>query len=158
MRTILSVQDYSGEEAIAAKRASKPACKENMLEQYEFLELLGEGSFAKVFKCIEKQTKRVFAAKELEFNDDSNNKAQIKHEIEILQGLRHENIVSLHTSFSVESSFYLIMEFVDGGSLFDEVIGEAVFSEKQACRLIKQVRISPLILNRKKVYRLIFLI
>lgn len=110
-----------------------------MLEKFDFLEVLGEGAFAKVYKCVEKETQRVFAAKKIDFHGDKEYRVRIEHEVEILKGLRHDNIVSLHTSFSDGVSFYVIMEYVDGGNLFDEIVGRTVYTEKQACRIIKQV-------------------
>lgn len=137
MPTLLPLKSYSEAQVITPQKPKKSS--ENMLEKFELLDLLGEGAFAKVFKCMEKESKRFYAAKKIDFHED--NQVMIENEIEVLKGLRHENIVSLHTSFSDGSSYFVVMEYVDSGNLFDEIIGQAVYSEQQACRIIKQVSI-----------------
>jgi serine/threonine protein kinase len=37
------------------------------------------------------------------------------------------------------SSYYVVMEFVDGGELFDEILARERFSERDAAPLICQV-------------------
>lgn len=134
--TVLPLKNYTKEQDITQQENQKTT---NMFDKYEFLELLGEGSFAKVYKCIEKETQRYFAAKKIDFHGDKEYLVMLEHEVEILNGLRHDNLVSLHTSFCDGESFYVIMEYVEGGNLFDEIIGRTVYTEKQACRIVKQV-------------------
>ncbi|XP_032238394.2 calcium/calmodulin-dependent protein kinase type II alpha chain isoform X2 [Nematostella vectensis] len=111
---------------------------ENMSTNYDMLELIGEGSFAKVFRCIERKTGLEFAAKELRLTDVED-KEKIEQEIAVWKDLRHENIVSLYSSIREGETVCLIMEYVAGGSLFDEVIQQTYYSEKQARLVTRQL-------------------
>lgn len=109
-------------------------------EDFEIQGLLGEGSFAKVFKCLERTSGKTFAVKELARNcQDFTAMKATEEEMAIWKGLQHENIVSLHSIFVDKSSMYLVCEYMDGGSLFDEIVGQKVYSEGQARSIMKQV-------------------
>ena len=110
-------------------------------EEYEIRELIGEGSFAKVYQCLEKESGKTFAVKKLQIGQKSSDMEAIREEIEIWKGLQHENIVSLHRTFTENSCFYLVCEYLDSGSLFDEIVGQKVYNEKQARSIMTQVRI-----------------
>ena len=109
-------------------------------EEFEIQELIGEGSFAKVYKCLEKESSRTFAVKEIRLGEDFSNREVVREEMEIWKDLKHENIVSLHRTFTENSRLYLVCEHMDGGSLFDEIVGQNVYSEQQARSIMKQVR------------------
>lgn len=117
----------------------KKSQRRSLGDIFNFFEVLGEGSFAKVFRCVEKDSGKSYAAKELDCHGDDEYKVKILQEAEILRDLRHENIVTLHQAFTEGDKIYLVMELVDGGSLFDEIISQTVYSEKQALRITKQV-------------------
>lgn len=114
-------------------------------EEFEIQELIGEGSFAKVYKCLEKESGKIFAVKELQIEKDVSDMEAIREEVEIWKGLQHENIVSLHRTFTDNSCFYLVCEYLDGGSLFEEIVGQKVYNEEQARSIMRQVR--PLFIN-----------
>jgi serine/threonine protein kinase len=65
--------------------------------------ILGKGSFGKVFKAIEKQTGHTYAIKVIEKHHILKLKMinQIKNEINILEKVDHENIVKMYTYFEV---------------------------------------------------------
>jgi Protein kinase domain len=48
-------------------------------------------------------------------------RAHIKPEITILRWVRHPNIVQLHEVMATKSKIYLVMEFMQGGELFQKV-------------------------------------
>ena len=110
-------------------------------EKFEIQEFLGQGSFAKVYRCKEKDSGKVFAVKEIRRSRDFSEMEAIKKEVEIWQGLEHSRIVTLHRVFKNKSSMFLVCECVDGGSLFDEIIGQKFYSEEQARSIVKQVRL-----------------
>lgn len=109
-------------------------------DEFEVKELLGEGSFAKVYKCLERESGKTFAVKELTLGQDFSYREAIREEMEIWKDLQHENIVSLHRTFTDNSRLYLVCEYMDGGSLFDEIVGQKVYNEEQARSIMKQVR------------------
>ena len=109
-------------------------------DEFEIQELIGEGSFAKVYRCQEKQSGKIFAVKEIRLDEGFSFSEAVREEMEIWKDLQHENIVSLHQTFQGNSSVHFVCENVDGGNLFDEILGHSIYSEQQARSFIKQVR------------------
>lgn len=108
-------------------------------EDFEIQERLGEGSFAKVYKCLERNSGKTFAVKELVHDQHFAEMENVTEEVDIWKELKHENIVSLHRTFTDNSSLFLVCEYMDGGSLFDEIVGQKVYSEEQARFIMKQL-------------------
>ena len=53
-------------------------------------------------------------------------------EVAILQYVQHPNIVQLHDFFESSDSYYLVMEKLEGGELFDRIVLKTRYSEKEA--------------------------
>jgi len=51
-------------------------------------------------------------------------------EIEVMRGLKHDNIVNYIESYHIGSELWVVMEYLDGGSLTD-VVTETVLEESQ---------------------------
>lgn len=110
-------------------------------KNYRIQKFLGKGSFAKVYKCVENSSGQVVAVKEIQNPGNREGTNEVQNEIEICRELNHDNIASLHSAFTDdEGRHFLVLEFVDGESLFDEIVRQTFYSEGQACRIIKQVR------------------
>jgi len=58
------------------------------------------------------------------------NKELIITEIEVMRGLKHDNIVNYIESYHIGSELWVVMEYLDGGSLTD-VVTETVLEESQ---------------------------
>ena len=107
-------------------------------DEFEIQDFIGEGSFGKVYKCLERTSEKTFAVKELP-RSQALSMETFDNEVEIWKGLEHENIVSLHRTFRDHSFMYLVCEHIEGGSLFDEIVGHKVYGEEQALNIMKQV-------------------
>lgn len=57
----------------------------------------------------------------------------------ILQKLDHPNVLKLYEYFEDDKNVYLITELCKGGELFDKIIKEEFFSEREAARIFKQI-------------------
>jgi len=55
---------------------------------------------------------------------------QIKTEIKIMYGLHHPNIVALYNHFEENDFIYLIIEYAEGGQLWDKLNKKGRFDEK----------------------------
>jgi len=56
-----------------------------------------------------------------------------------MQKLRHPGIVQLIEVFDHTEHFYLILELVKGGELFDKIVEKGFYSEKDAADVVKQI-------------------
>jgi serine/threonine protein kinase len=63
----------------------------------------------------------------------------ILHEIEILKRIKSSYCIQLFDAFQCESGVYLVLEYIDGGELFDFIIKRGHLSEQEAMQITKQL-------------------
>ena len=90
---------------------------------YRVQYLIGAGSFARVFRCVHKTTGQVVAVKVLRarFRDDQTAIKEFVREGEIGMQMRHPNIAAVYESQSTQYDHYMVMEFVEGRTLREEL-------------------------------------
>uniref|UniRef100_G3SP33 Myosin light chain kinase 3 n=1 Tax=Loxodonta africana TaxID=9785 RepID=G3SP33_LOXAF len=86
-------------------------------------EVLGGGRFGQVHRCTEKSTGLPLAAKIIKVKS-TKDREDVKNEINIMNQLSHVNLIQLYDAFESKNSFTLVMEYVDGGELFDRITDE----------------------------------
>uniref|UniRef100_A0A8B9NQE5 Myosin light chain kinase 3 n=1 Tax=Apteryx owenii TaxID=8824 RepID=A0A8B9NQE5_APTOW len=86
-------------------------------------EVLGGGRFGQVHKCTEISTGLNLAAKIIKVKG-AKEKEEVKNEINIMNQLNHVNLIQLYDAFEGKSNITLIMEYLDGGELFDRITDE----------------------------------
>lgn len=85
-------------------------------DHYELHEDLGSGQFAFVKRCTEKATGKQYAGKfvvKRKPNSASRKglfREKILNEVDILGGLKHENIIALHDVFETATDLILVVE------------------------------------------------
>merc|ERR1711937_1109338 len=62
-----------------------------------------------------------------------------KREIEILKHLDHPNICRLHESFEDEKHIHIVMEYIRGRELYDEVLSQGNMDEESAVYIMSQI-------------------
>nr|XP_030138475.3 myosin light chain kinase 3 isoform X2 [Taeniopygia guttata] len=103
-------------------------------------EVLGGGRFGQVHKCTEISTGLNLAAKIIKVKG-AKEKEEVKNEINIMNQLNHVNLIQLYDAFEAKNNITLIMEYLDGGELFDRITDEnyhlteldAILFTKQIC-------------------------
>ncbi|NWZ80509.1 MYLK3 kinase, partial [Poecile atricapillus] len=103
-------------------------------------EVLGGGRFGQVHKCTEISTGLNLAAKIIKVKG-AKEKEEVKNEINIMNQLNHVNLIQLYDAFETKNNITLIMEYLDGGELFDRITDEnyhlteldAILFTKQIC-------------------------
>ncbi|KAF8708978.1 Protein kinase C terminal domain, partial [Rhizoctonia solani] len=102
---------------------------------FEFLKLIGRGTFGRVFQVRKKDTKRIYAMKVLS-KKEIVAKKEVAHTIgerKILQrSLESPFLVGLKFSFQTDTELYLVTDFKSGGELFWHLQRETRFSEERA--------------------------
>ncbi|XP_018547839.1 serine/threonine-protein kinase 36 [Lates calcarifer] len=107
---------------------------------YHVLELVGEGSFGRVYKGRKRFTGQVVALKFMPKVGRSEKELRsLKREIEIMRGLQHPNIVQLFDSFETETEVVVVTEYAEG-QLFQILEDDGNLPESQvreiACQLV----------------------
>ncbi|XP_052509927.1 calcium/calmodulin-dependent protein kinase type 1G [Budorcas taxicolor] len=110
----------------------------NIRKTFIFMEVLGSGAFSEVFLVKQRVTGKLFALKCIKkspaFRDSS-----LENEIAVLKKIKHENIVTLEDIYESTTHYYLVMQLVSGGELFDRILERGVYTEKDASLVIQQV-------------------
>ncbi|KAH8859896.1 Calcium/calmodulin-dependent protein kinase type 1 [Schistosoma japonicum] len=123
------------------------------IDRYEFKEILGTGAFSEVrlaedqrnpgsfvaIKCIRKKYLSKSQDSECAIKEAESRKESLNNEIEVLRRLRHPNIVQLFDVLEDAECYYLVMELVTGGELFDRIVQKGSYTERDASELIRQV-------------------
>eukprot|EP01083_Nonionella_stella_P067262 177769_1 len=110
-------------------------------DDFEFLKVIGRGSFGKVMQVRKKDTGEIFAMKILK------KKALIaKHQVEhtnaerkILQSLQHPFLMHLRYAFQTEAKLYFVLDYYRGGELFFHLKKKRRFTEYQAQIFVAEV-------------------
>ncbi|MCD9558439.1 CBL-interacting serine/threonine-protein kinase 24 [Datura stramonium] len=111
------------------------------LGKYDLGRTIGEGAFSKVKFAQNTETGENVAIKVLAKSTILKNKMveQIKREISIMKIVRHPCIVRLHEVLASQTKIYIIMEFVTGGELFEQIVHQVRLPEKEAKRYFQQL-------------------
>ena len=105
---------------------------EDIQDFYELQNDVGDGNFALVWKSRDIQTGEFVAVKHIEKRKVVGKHTMLKDEVNIMKDCDHENIVKLFTALETPDSYYLCMEFVSGGDLFDLITDKVKFNEDEA--------------------------
>ncbi|EGR31100.1 protein kinase domain protein, partial [Ichthyophthirius multifiliis] len=93
--------------------------------EYDIQSQIGKGNYARVFSAIHKTTGKKFAVKCFEKQKlESQDKGMLSlyNEIKVMRNLTdHDNIIKLIEMYEGQNNLYLVMEIVEGTSLYDEI-------------------------------------
>nr|ODN97763.1 CAMK/CAMK1/CAMK1-RCK protein kinase [Cryptococcus depauperatus CBS 7855] len=128
------------------------------LEEYRLLEKMGDGAFSNVYKAVDRRSGQKVAVKvvrkyELNQSQHGNKhlnvnfkkrprvteRANILKEVQIMRGIDHPNIVKLLKFFESEEHYFLVLELMEGGELFHQIVKLTYFSEALSRHVILQV-------------------
>ncbi|KAK1935368.1 Mitogen-activated protein kinase kinase kinase 2 [Phytophthora citrophthora] len=106
----------------------------NPITQWRRGELIGEGTFGKVYKGLNIATGGLFALKEIEIHSSPNTDQvtqmqKLGEEIAVMNNLTHKHIVRYKGSHRSANHFYIFMEYVPGGSIASMLKQFDAFSE-----------------------------
>ncbi|OWK02737.1 hypothetical protein Celaphus_00010238, partial [Cervus elaphus hippelaphus] len=105
-------------------------------KHYEPGRVIGDGNFAVVKECRHRGTRQAYAMKIIDKAKLKGKEDMVDSEILIIQSLSHPNIVKLHEVYETDAEIYLIMEYVQGGDLFDAIIESVKFPEREAAIML----------------------
>ncbi|GJN10612.1 hypothetical protein PR202_ga28720 [Eleusine coracana subsp. coracana] len=109
------------------------------IEDYHVIELVGEGSFGKVYKGRRKYTRQTVAMKFiLKHGKTDKDIHNLRQEIEILRKLKHENIIEMIDAFETPQEFCVVTEFAQG-ELFEVLEDDKCLPEDQVQAIAKQL-------------------
>lgn len=123
-------------EAWDKEKVTKP--RPRFHDVYDLKTKIRKGSFATVWECERKDTGEKFAVKiikreGLKPSDDE----AVMNEVAVVRSLENDNIVQFVDFYEEPDYFFLVMELMTGGDVFDRIVEKTQYTEKDARDLIK---------------------
>ncbi|GAQ39020.1 MAPK-activated protein kinase Srk1 [Aspergillus tubingensis] len=111
------------------------------LERYTLVEKMGDGAFSNVYRARDSTGEYGDVAIKVvrKFEMNSNQRANILKEVQIMRQLDHPNIVKLVQFSESRQYYYIVLELCPGGELFHQIVRLTYFSEDLSRHVILQV-------------------
>lgn len=110
--------------------------KSEYIGDYKIIDAIGTGGMAKVYVAMHTSGTRRVVIKEMAHPES---KQRFKQEAIISTSLKHKNIVATHDYFTIGSSCYLVMEYVDGTDLATLIQDQAPLAPRIAALIAHDV-------------------
>ena len=91
------------------------------INDFILIKTLGKGSFGEVYLSVNEKSHQQYAIKKIPASNLNNAgfKKYLDNEIKIMKQLNHENIIKFHSNIRTQNNVYLVMDYINGGSLSD---------------------------------------
>eukprot|EP01071_Lankesteria_metandrocarpae_P015117 Lankesteria_metandrocarpae@DN9338_c0_g1_i1.p1 len=111
---------------------------------YSIGNVLGTGAFGQVRSCVNKTTRRQYAVKIMakvprQRHGTVDFAEMFRNEVDILQGLDHENIIRYHEFYEDKHFLYAIIDKCEGGELYQSISSKTKFYEADVSRICQQM-------------------
>lgn len=114
--------------------------EQSMRNFYTLIEQIGEGTFGKVFRAVNKATGQEYAIKSIDKQTLSQDEVNSMHlEVEIISQVDHPNIVRAYEFFDEPKTLHVVMEIMLGGEVFERIVEKDHYSEHEAAWTIRPV-------------------
>ena len=128
------------------------------INDYVLFKSIGKGSFGEVYLTENEKTHKRYATKRIHTQVLKSRDAMkyLKNEINIMKQLDHENIIKLHESLQSTNNVYLVMDYINGGSLSNylneyKLKNGTPFPQKIIQYFLKQIVQGLVYLHSKKI-------
>ncbi|XP_040189066.1 serine/threonine-protein kinase Nek1 isoform X6 [Rana temporaria] len=104
------------------------------MNKYIRVSKIGEGSFGKAILVKAKEDGRQYVIKEISISKMSNKeREESRREVAVLANMKHPNIVQYRESFEESGCLYIVMDYCEGGDMFQRINTQKgiLFSEDQ---------------------------
>jgi|UniRef100_A0A7S4LJ82 serine/threonine protein kinase len=124
-RVKIPEMDYQAEVRVCLQchesRLKKKTSKwQRILDEFEIMNMVGAGGIGKVYKVMQKTSKRVFAMKVIEKKSIRSEHCALGVGAEkfVLSKIQHPFIIRLHHTFQTHDKLFFVMDFMPRGDLF----------------------------------------
>lgn len=96
-----------------------------LLPAYQFDSLVAKGGMGAVYKATQTSLDRPVAVKVLppELGESAEFRHSFEKEAKLMARLNHPNLISVYDFGEIEGMLYIVMEFVDGATLYEKTYG-----------------------------------
>lgn len=85
--------------------------------QYQIITLIGQGSYAKIYKVSKENSNKVLVLKQMQITQDDDSLEQFQTEVKILSTINSPYIIKYYDNFESPSSYNIITEYCENGDL-----------------------------------------
>ncbi len=117
--------------------------------RYKDLVKVGQGASGGVYTAYEVGTGDIVAIKEMELEKQPK-KELIINEILVMKGSKHPNIVNFIEAYLLKKDLWVVMEYMEGGSLTD-IVTHNIMTEGQMARVCKETLLGLKFLHSKGI-------
>ncbi|KAL6436396.1 hypothetical protein ACFW04_004724 [Cataglyphis niger] len=108
-------------------------------DDYDIQAELGRGKFGIVYRCKEKLSGLMLAAKVVNIGKKEDRRT-VQREVEIMRRLQHPRLIQLYDAIDAGKQIYVVLELIDGGELFERVIDDDfVLTERSCAVFMRQI-------------------
>ncbi|KAL3090083.1 hypothetical protein niasHS_006535 [Heterodera schachtii] len=127
--------------------------KRDIKHRFEITAKLGSGTYGKVSLAYDHKTEREVAVKLIKKSAIENKQdlVRIRREIRIMSMLNHPNIIQIYEVFENKDKIILVMEYANGGELYDYVSKNGSLAEAESRRIFRQITSAVLYCHKNKV-------
>ena len=127
------IKDFFQTSPIKKPNLKKDSSYEYKIGNYLIQQTLGQGTFGKVKLGIYLPTQEKVAIKVLEKErmTDKDDKIRVKREFDMLSKFNHPNVILVTEIFESIDSYYSVMEYCEGGELFNYIVDKKRLSENE---------------------------
>ena len=131
IRSQLSKKSFTNDKIEIKESKLAPS---KLIEEYIIKETIGKGTFSTVklgehIKTKKKVAIKILDKEKLKTKEDS---IRIQREIKILSIMDHPNIIKTYKITETAKNYYIIMEYCEGGELFDYIVEKERLDESEA--------------------------
>lgn len=124
------------------QKLENAAMKETLQKKYKvnWREPLGEGAFGAVYKGIDRRSGEEVAIKKISkrFTDNASFQREMDALLRIREAGGHPNICGMRENYDEGGYYYLVLDLVSGGEMFDALVAQGAYSEADAARLLRE--------------------
>jgi calcium-dependent protein kinase len=80
-----------------------------------------------------------YAIKIITRQNIANNMHMFLRELEIIKSLDHPNIIKFYEVYHDQLYFYIVMEYCEGGELYNRIINLRIFREKDVANIMEKL-------------------
>jgi len=118
--------------------------KHELFEKYELCEVLGVGSTSMCYRCLNLETGKSYACKIIEKKLIESKFLMagfdtFRSEIAALKTLNHPNIIKLYDVCYTDEQIYIVMEYMEGGELFEYVVQRGSLKESETAEIMTKI-------------------
>ncbi|KAG8182304.1 hypothetical protein JTE90_013910 [Oedothorax gibbosus] len=90
------------------------------MDNYKKIRLVGRGAYGTVFLCKQASDNKLVITKEIPVDQMTVDERQVSmNEAKVLAMIDHPNVIAYYDSFLEDKTMIIVMEYVQGGTLFD---------------------------------------